>query len=237
MRIYKTSTQPTSTSDDLQVGDLWVDTTSDAVLKVCTAVDADTFDTFQVVGDIDADVLTFLGTPSSSNLAAAIDDETGSGALVFATSPTLVTPNLGSQVNYTNTQVFSGTLPATGITTGNDTFNFSFTFSGAYGVTMLDIFLSAGLASTAVAKYTIGVNCAANSGTTTAQLGATVTELQTNFTGFTFADSGSQNRTFTISITRSNTAEDWASYGGYTVVATNNARTLTLNSVTASDEV
>ena len=41
-------------------------------------------------------VLTFLGTPSSANLASAVTDETGSGALVFATSPTLVTPVLGT---------------------------------------------------------------------------------------------------------------------------------------------
>jgi hypothetical protein len=41
-------------------------------------------------------VATFLGTPSSANLAAAVTDETGSGALVFATSPTLVTPALGT---------------------------------------------------------------------------------------------------------------------------------------------
>jgi hypothetical protein len=40
-------------------------------------------------------VLTFLATPSSSNLATAVTDETGSGSLVFATSPTLVTPTLG----------------------------------------------------------------------------------------------------------------------------------------------
>jgi hypothetical protein len=42
-----------------------------------------------------ANVATFLGTPSSANLAAALTDETGSGAAVFATSPTLVTPALG----------------------------------------------------------------------------------------------------------------------------------------------
>jgi hypothetical protein len=41
-------------------------------------------------------VATFLGTPSSANLAAAVTDETGSGLLVFATSPTLVTPVLGT---------------------------------------------------------------------------------------------------------------------------------------------
>jgi hypothetical protein len=43
-----------------------------------------------------AGVATFLGTPSSANLAAAVTGETGSGALVFATSPTLVTPALGT---------------------------------------------------------------------------------------------------------------------------------------------
>lgn len=41
-------------------------------------------------------VLTFLATPSSANLAAAITDETGSGAAVFATSPSFITPNIGS---------------------------------------------------------------------------------------------------------------------------------------------
>lgn len=36
-------------------------------------------------------VATFLSTPSSANLAAAITDETGSGSLVFGTSPTFTT--------------------------------------------------------------------------------------------------------------------------------------------------
>jgi len=41
-------------------------------------------------------VATFLGTPSSANLLAALTDETGTGLLVFATSPTLTTPVLGT---------------------------------------------------------------------------------------------------------------------------------------------
>ena len=41
-------------------------------------------------------VATWLGTPSSANLAAAVTDETGTGLLVFATSPTLTTPVLGT---------------------------------------------------------------------------------------------------------------------------------------------
>jgi hypothetical protein len=48
-------------------------------------------------------VATFLATPSSANLAAAVTDETGSGALVFATSPTLVTPVLGTPTSGTLT--------------------------------------------------------------------------------------------------------------------------------------
>lgn len=43
-----------------------------------------------------AGVATFLATPSSANLAAAVTDETGSGALVFANSPAFTTPNLGT---------------------------------------------------------------------------------------------------------------------------------------------
>jgi hypothetical protein len=41
-------------------------------------------------------VATWLGTPSSANLASAVTDETGTGALVFANTPTLVTPVLGT---------------------------------------------------------------------------------------------------------------------------------------------
>jgi len=40
-------------------------------------------------------VAIWLETPSSANLAAAITDETGSGALVFSNSPSLTTPNIG----------------------------------------------------------------------------------------------------------------------------------------------
>jgi hypothetical protein len=41
------------------------------------------------VSGLGTGVATFLATPSSANLAAAVTDETGSGALVFAESPTL----------------------------------------------------------------------------------------------------------------------------------------------------
>jgi len=49
-------------------------------------------------------VATFLATPSSANLASAVTDETGTGALVFADSPTLAgTPLAPTAVVNTNT--------------------------------------------------------------------------------------------------------------------------------------
>ncbi len=61
-----------------------------------------------------AGVATWLGTPSSANLASAVTDETGSGALVFGTAPALSNPTVTS---YTETvYALSGTAidPANG---------------------------------------------------------------------------------------------------------------------------
>ena len=63
-----------------------------------------------------AGVATWLGTPSSANLAAAVTGETGTGALVFGTSPTLVTPNLGTPSAVTLTNATG--LPIVAGTTG-----------------------------------------------------------------------------------------------------------------------
>ena len=55
-------------------------------------------------------VATFLATPSSANLASALTDETGTGSLVFATSPTLSGTIVDSTTNLvTNANI--GTEP------------------------------------------------------------------------------------------------------------------------------
>lgn len=66
------------------------------------------------VSGLGTNVATALTTPSSANLAAAMTDETGSGALVFGTSPTLTTPNLGTPSAATLTNATG--LPIGGLT-------------------------------------------------------------------------------------------------------------------------
>jgi hypothetical protein len=86
-------------------------------------------------------VATFLGTPSSANLAAAVTDETGTGALVFANSPTLVTPALGTPAsgvvtNLTGTASINinGTVGATTPSTGAFTTLSANTTNDVYGL-------------------------------------------------------------------------------------------------------
>ena len=71
-----------------------------------------------------AGVEAWLANPTSANLLAAVTDETGTGSLVFATSPTLVTPALGTPTALVGTNI-TGT--AAGLTAGNVTTNANLT--------------------------------------------------------------------------------------------------------------
>lgn len=63
-----------------------------------------------LTGIFGSGISTFLATPSSANLKAAVTDGTGSGALVFGTSPTLSGATLGGTTSVTGGQL---AFPAT----------------------------------------------------------------------------------------------------------------------------
>jgi len=85
-------------------------TPSSGTLTSCTGLPISTG-----VSGLGSGVAAFLATPSSANLATALTDETGSGALVFANTPTLVTPNIGAATG--TSLVLSGNLTVNGTTT------------------------------------------------------------------------------------------------------------------------
>jgi hypothetical protein len=100
------------------VGDVYVDTTGDnAYIATGTASSAD-WDQATGMGGGDAlttDPLSQFAATTSAQLLGVMSDETGSGALVFATSPTLVTPALGTPASGVLTNC-TGT--AAGLTAG-----------------------------------------------------------------------------------------------------------------------
>lgn len=63
------------------------------------------------VSGLGANVAAFLATPSSANLLSAMTTETGTGLLVFATSPALTTPDIGAATG-TSLSVTGGSLTA-----------------------------------------------------------------------------------------------------------------------------
>ena len=111
-----------------------------------------------------AGVQTWLATPSSANLRAAVTDETGTGSLVFATSPTLVTPALGTPSALVGTNI-TGT--AAGLTAGNVTTNANLTgaVTSVGNTASLGSFTSANLAAALTDETGTGAAVFANTPT------------------------------------------------------------------------
>ena len=99
----KTLTSPTLTTPALGTPASGVLTNATG-LPIATGVDG-----------LGTGVATFLATPSSANLAAAVTGETGTGGLVFSNTPTLVTPEIGVATGTSLT--LSGDLTVNGTTT------------------------------------------------------------------------------------------------------------------------
>lgn len=142
------------------------------------------------VSGLGSGIATFLATPSSANLRTAVSDETGTGGLVFATSPTLVTPTLGV-ATATSINKVTVTAPATSavltIADGKTlTVNNSITFAGTDATTMTLPSTNATLARTDAAQAFTGDQTFDNIiGTVQSLSGAgavNITQLSTAFT-------------------------------------------------------
>lgn len=97
---------------------------------------ADVTATFQAVTGtvaLQADKLSVFAATTSAELAGVISDETGSGALVFGTSPTLVTPVLGTPSSGTLTNCTG--LPVAGLTGQKPVIQRVYTSTGAVSTT------------------------------------------------------------------------------------------------------
>jgi hypothetical protein len=84
------------------------------------------------VSGLGTGVATFLATPTSANLISVVTDETGSGSLVFATTPTLSNPTI---TNYVETLYTANTSTAITISLTNGTVQF-LTLTGNATITM-----------------------------------------------------------------------------------------------------
>jgi hypothetical protein len=128
-------------------------------------------------------VATFLATPTSANLAASVTDETGTGSLVFSTSPTLITPALGTPSALVGTNI-TGT--ASGLTAGSVTTNANLTgaITSVGNATSLGSFTSANLLGALTDETGTGSAVFATSPTLiTPILGTPTSATLTNATG------------------------------------------------------
>jgi hypothetical protein len=145
------------------------------------------------VSGLGTGVATYLATPSSANLLAAMTDETGTGALVFANTPTLVTPIIGAATGTSLSLTgnlsaaagtFSSTLSAGASTLGATTVGGILGVSGDVAVNTNKFTVAATTGNTLIAG-TLGVTGATTLSGTSAHGGASTFSSTVNVTGET----------------------------------------------------
>ena len=147
MRVFKTATTPT-VLDGLAIGDLWIDTTTTAVLKVCTAISPVTFST--------------VTASDASNNFSANNFLSGYTTTATAAGTTTLTVASTQQQFFTGSTTQTVTLPVTSTLVLGQTFEIVNNSSGV--VTVQSSGANTVVAMAAATKLT--VTCILTSGTT-----------------------------------------------------------------------
>lgn len=130
-------------------------------------------------------IASWLVAPTSANLATAVTDETGTGPLVFGTSPTMTTPTLGV-ATATSVNKVTITAPATsavltipnGVTlTGPAASGTAVTLGNAETITGVKSFASGALSLSGATSGSINLKVAAVAGVNTITLPAGTTDF------------------------------------------------------------
>ena len=104
------------TNDSVSFGGVSVDLGSSDATPAFNLADATGLPISTGVAGLANNVATFLATPSSSNLRSVVTDETGSGALVFGTSPTIATPDVTGRATMDDITLSGGVVVGAGLT-------------------------------------------------------------------------------------------------------------------------
>lgn len=201
------------------------------------------------VSGLGTGIASFLATPTSSNLLTAITDETGTGSLVFANTPTLVTPIIGAATGTSlsltgnlsgSAGTFSSTLSAGASTLASASITGNTSVGGTLGVTgatTLSSTLTAGtstLTSLSVTNNeTVGGTLGVTGNTT---VGGTLGVTGNTTVGGTFGATGATTLASTLGVTGATTLTSLTTTGAATLSSTVTIPTgAGLNKVLTSD--